>query len=85
MGGITKEINQEYTRMFNGEGHPGSADGNDRDSPRGKPNSTVYSTPAQQREMRESRKEKFLSDFNTSPKYLGIREKLKKALMRVAV
>lgn len=37
------------------------------------------------REQRETRKEKFLLEFNTSSKYLLLREKLKKALFRVAL
>lgn len=35
--------------------------------------------------MREQRKEKFLIEFNTGTKYLVLREKLKKAVLRFAV
>jgi len=35
--------------------------------------------------MREQRKEKFLQEFNTSPKYLVLRDKLKKAVLRYIV
>lgn len=51
---VSKEISNEYTRMFSAQD---GLDGNnpngphvntsaDKESPRGKPNSTVYSTPA---------------------------------------
>eukprot|EP00347_Sterkiella_histriomuscorum_P008804 403343688 len=81
---IAKDIGVEYNRVFNGEGtHQGS---DDKDSPRGtKPGSTVFSTPAQQKEMREQRKEKFLQEFNTSAKYFVLRDKLKKAVLRFVV
>lgn len=35
--------------------------------------------------MREQRKEKFLQEFNSSPKYLVLRDKLKKAVLRFVV
>jgi hypothetical protein len=35
--------------------------------------------------MREQRKEKFLQDFNTNAKYLVLREKLKKAVLKFVV
>lgn len=95
---IVKDIGVEYNRVYTGESsglHNGGGGlnatgtgGDDKESPRGsgsKPGSTVYSTPAQQREMREQRKEKFLVEFNTSSKYLVLREKLKKAILRFVV
>jgi len=35
--------------------------------------------------MREQRKEKFLIEFNTGSKYLVLREKLKKSVLRFVV
>ena len=46
---------------------------------------SAYQTPAQQREMREQRKDKFLTEFNSSPKYKFLRDKLKKSILRLAV
>lgn len=43
IGSIVKEIGDEYNRYFTGEG---ALSGEDKDSPRNKPGSTVYSTPA---------------------------------------
>ncbi|CDW74115.1 tetratricopeptide repeat protein [Stylonychia lemnae] len=81
---IVKEIGVEYNRVFTGEGTMQGSD--DKDSPRGqKPGSTIYSTPAQQREMREQRKEKFLIEFNVGSKYSVLREKLKKSVLRFVV
>jgi hypothetical protein len=37
------------------------------------------------REVRETRKEKFLMEFNTSSKYLVLRDRLKKAVFRLVV
>jgi hypothetical protein len=37
------------------------------------------------REQREQRKEKFLTEFNTSPRYTMLRDKLKKSVIRLAV
>lgn len=38
-----------------------------------------------QREVREQRKEKFLIEFNSSERYVQLRQKLKKAIFRLAV
>lgn len=46
---------------------------------------SVYSTPQQLREQREVRKEQFLTQFNNSPKYQSLRDRLKKVLVRLAV
>lgn len=57
-------------------------------SPRNKAHaqtSTSYQSPAQLREKREVRKEKFLADFNQAPKYRELRDRLKKAVVRLAV
>ena len=81
---IMKDISVEYNRMYSVDGS-GSGTGDDKDSPRGKQNSTVYQTAAQQRELRENRKERFLTEFNTSSKYHVLRDKLKKALFRMIV
>jgi hypothetical protein len=35
--------------------------------------------------MREQRKDKFLTEFNSSPKYKFLRDKLKKSILRLAV
>ena len=79
---ITHEVSREYTRFFSGEG---GAAVDETGSPRNKPGSAVYQTAAQLREMREQKKEKFLHDFNTSPKYLSLRDKFKKAVLRFVV
>ena len=34
--------------------------------------------------MRENRKEKFIIEFSTNPKYFVLRDKLKKAILRIA-
>jgi hypothetical protein len=44
-----------------------------------------YQSPAQLREKREVRKEKFLQEFNQSPKYKELRDRLKKTIIRLAV
>jgi hypothetical protein len=61
--------------------------GDDKESPRGKGQggTNAILNTAQMRELRETRKQKFLLDFNTSAKYLVLREKLKKAIFRVAI
>ena len=41
-----KDISVEYNRMYSVDGS-GSGTGDDKDSPRGKQNSTVYQTAAQ--------------------------------------
>lgn len=50
--GIARDIGTEYSRVYSEDGRHQTGDGSD--SPKGaKPGSTVFSTPAQQREMRE--------------------------------
>ena len=79
---IAHEVSREYTRFFAGEGGAGAED---KDSPRNKPSSAVYQTAAQLREMREQKKEKFLQEFGSSPRFLLIRERFKKAVLLFAV
>jgi len=71
--------------MFNGDAP--KEDGKNA-SPRSKNqmmSSSAYHNPAQLREQREQRKEKFLAEFNTSPRYVMLRDKLKKSVIRLAV
>ena len=72
--------------MFNGDAP--KEDGVKNASPRSKNqmlSSSAYHNPAQLREQREQRKEKFLTEFNTSPRYVMLRDKLKKSVIRLAV
>ena len=46
---------------------------------------SAYTSPTQQREQREQRKDKFLSEFNQSPRCVLLKAKLKKAVLRIAV
>lgn len=83
---ITKEISLEYTRMFNADE---INEGNKGASPRSKAHHsatmTSYQSPAQLREQREVRKEKFLTEFNHHPKFQQLRDRLKKTIVRLAV
>ena len=72
---VVREISVEYSRMFAAEDEGPSA------------LSTIKSASqnAHQREVREGRKEKFLIEFNSSQRYMLLRQKLKKAIFRLAV
>jgi len=48
-------------------------------------NTSFSKTGTHQRELREQRKEKFLIEFNSSLKYQHLRQKLKKAIFRLAI
>lgn len=71
------ELGYEYTRTF-------AEDAENKESPRGKQATTILSA-AQQREAREKKKEKFIIEFSKSAKYRLLRDRLKKAVMRLAV
>jgi hypothetical protein len=75
--------------MFNGENTDEKEKGKTGNpSPRSKAHqlsSSAYTSPAQAREMREQRKDKFLTEFNSSPRCALLKAKLKKAVLRVAV
>jgi len=74
---IIKEIGLEYTRTF-------SEEGDHKDSPRGKQATTILSA-SQLRDVRDKKKEKFIIEFNKSVKYRQLRDRLRKAVMRLAV
>lgn len=94
---ITKEISLEYSRMFN-SGIPSdhlSSPSNKNElrsvSPRSKALQLAMAaaaqhqqSPAQLREIREQRKEKFLQEFNNSQRYAQLKDRLKKAIIRIA-
>ena len=81
---VVKEISIEYTRLFANEEENGGQD-------KSNTNSTLKQGTQQnmysnfQRELRETRKEKFLIEFNSSSRYMTLRQKLKKAIFRLAV
>ena len=82
---IVQEISIEYSRMFQGE--------EENASPLGmaapgqttvKSQGNIYNN-THMREMREQRREKFLIEFNSSNNYCVLRQKLKRAIFRLAV
>jgi len=73
------DINHEYMKLYSV-----LSDNEDKSSPRGKGQTTILSSH-QMRDVREQKKEKFLVEFNTSGKYHALRDKLKKAVFRLAV
>ena len=75
---IITEIGHEYTRTFS-EAAEGKSD-----SPRSKQTTAILS-PMQQREARDRKKERFIIEFNKSAKYRLVRDRLKKAILRLAV
>jgi hypothetical protein len=78
---ITREISFEYTRMFDGNKEEQA----DKSPRKGHSMAAMsYLTPAQLREQRETKKEKFLADFN-SPLRAELKGRLKKAIIRLAV
>ena len=78
---ITREISFEYTRMFDGNKEEQA----DKSPRKGHSMAAMsYLTPAQLREQRETKKEKFLADFN-SPLRAELKDRLKKAIIRLAV
>jgi glucan biosynthesis protein len=73
------EISIEYSRMFQGEEENSSALGVAGAI------KSQSNNMNQQKEQREQKREKFLIEFNSSQLYSSLRQKLKKAIFRLAV
>ena len=78
---VVNEISMEYQRMFQGEEDNSSALGT---TGQGAVKSAAGNMH-HQRELREQKREKFLIEFNSSQLYSSLRQKLKKAIFRLAV
>lgn len=78
---VVQEITIEYSRMFQNEEDASLAGATTVKSQ----NSNPYYISPQQREIYEQRRERFLIEFNSSQRYLQLRQKLKKAIFRLAV
>ena len=80
---VVKEITIEYSRMFQGEEENGSAL-TVTGTASVKSQQNMYNSQ-HMRELGEQRREKFLIEFNSSQRYQQLRQKLKKAIFRLAV
>ena len=79
---VVNEIQIEYTRMFQEEEEGGNPTKGPGASTSIKSQGGAFGS---KREQREARREKFLIEFNSSWKFPYVRQKLKKAIFRMAI
>jgi len=77
---IIGQVGQEYAKTMQE-----ADESNNKNKKGGKPNQTAYLSTKQMETLAESRRERFLTEFTQSNKYVEIRTKLQEAIFRLVV